>query len=130
LGDGDNPEFSSATTSEDDVSVLSDVDGVGGKNDFASVVAKIGSRHESLVNARDNASIGDAIWEMWQIEVCCVRGAESGAVSTGDAKRITVGSDVGGRCLLMKKCVGSAGVKTSVVVGVMGWGTATRDMVT
>jgi hypothetical protein len=106
------------------------VNGVGRKNNFASVVAKIGSRHYGLVNARDNSASGDTICKMWQIEVGCVRGAESGAVSTGDAKRITVGPDVGCRCTLMKKCVGSANVETSVVVGLMGWGTATRDIVT
>ena len=130
LGDWDYPEFSAARTSENDVAVFADVNGVGGKKNFASIVTKIGSRHECLMNARDNSASGDAIFEMWQIELGCVGGAECGTVGTSNTERIAVGPDVGCRGILVKKCVGSASVKTSVFVGLMGWGTATRDMVT
>jgi hypothetical protein len=82
------------------------------------------------MNARDNSASGDAISEMWQIELGGVCRAECGAVGTSDAERIAVGLDVGCRCILVKKGVGSAGVKTTVFVGLMGWGTATRDIVT
>jgi hypothetical protein len=45
LGDRDNPEFASARTSKNDFPVLADGYGIGGKKNFAAVVAEIGSRH-------------------------------------------------------------------------------------
>jgi hypothetical protein len=57
-------------------------------------------------------------------------GAQSGAVRTRDLERMGIGCDGGCRGILMEKCVGSPSVETSILVDVVGWGTATRDIVT
>ena len=59
-----------------------------------------------------------------------VRGAEGGAVCTGDPKRIAIGCYIGGRSAWMEERVRGASVKASVFICVVGWGTVTVDIVT
>jgi hypothetical protein len=59
-----------------------------------------------------------------------VRGAERGAVCTGDPKRIAIGCYIGGRHARMEERVRGASVEASVFICVVGWGTATVDIVT
>jgi hypothetical protein len=67
------------------------VDGVGREKDFTAMVAKIGSRDQGLVDARDDAAVGDWVREVGQIKLSGVRGAERGTVCTGDPKRSAIG---------------------------------------